>query len=217
MKINKIIGLAVSTGVLAFSVAGVASAHVVVKPSDVRTGAYQTFSMGVAAERDSPTVSVKLMVPEDLISVRPTVKSGWTIQTDKQGEGEDAVITAITWTGGDIGASYRDEFTFSAKTPDHPMDLSWKAYQTYQDGTVVSWDQPDSGDTEVEGATSGPFSVTRVTADSDQDKALKDVGSKASNAQSTANKAFYAGVGGIIMAAIAIAMLIAHKPKVKVD
>jgi len=72
--------------------------------------------------------------------------------------------TAITWSGGEIGAGYRDEFTFSAKTPDQPADLQWKAYQTYGDGTTVSWDQqPTSANSEdKDDATTGPFSVTKL-------------------------------------------------------
>jgi len=114
-----------------------------------QTGAYQTFSVDVPAEKNSPTVSVKLDTPESLTDVTPTVKPGWTIKVDKHGEGEDAMVTAITWSGGEIGAGYRDEFTFSAKTPDQPADLQWKAYQTYGDGTTVSWDQqPTSANSE---------------------------------------------------------------------
>jgi uncharacterized protein YcnI len=217
MKFSKIIALtAVGAGALVFSFAGVTSAHVLVKPSDAQTATYQTFSAGVPTEGHSPTVSVKLEVPEDLTDVTPTAKPGWTIQADKQGTDEDAPVTAITWTGGEVGVGFRDDFTFSAKTPDHPMDLEWKVYQTHKDGTVVSWDQPGGGDTDVEGATTGPFSVTKVATDSDQDKALRDTDGKVHSAQNEANKAFYASMIGIILAGIALVkiILITRKPKI---
>lgn len=202
--------MAVSISALALSLMGTASAHVVVRPGDVKTGVYQTFTVSVPVEKDNPTIKVKLDIPEGLASVTPTVKPGWIIQTDKRGQGEDAVITAITWTGGEIGVGYRDEFTFSAKTPDQMTDLQWKAYQTYQDGTIMSWDQqPDIE--EKEGSASGPFSVTKVAAASAQDMALKSADSKASDAQQAASNALYAGIAGIVLALIAIGIAVGRK------
>lgn len=211
MKIGKKISfMAVSISALAISLIGTASAHVVVRPGDAKTGAYQVFTVSVPVERDSPTIKMKLDIPEGLASVTPTVKPGWTIQTDKRGQGEDAVVTAITWTGGEIGVGYRDEFTFSAKTPDQPTDLQWKAYQTYQNGTIVSWDQ-QPGLEEKEGSASGPFSVTKVAADSAQDAALKNADSKAGDAQQAASNALYAGIAGVVLALIAVGIAIGRK------
>lgn len=217
MKISKIIVSVLAGASVVFSVSGVASAHVVVRPGDVKTGAYQTFTVNVPVEKDNPTISVKLDIPENLTSVTPTVKPGWTIQTEKHGQGKDAKIGAITWTGGKIDVGYRDEFTFSAKTPDKPADLQWKAYQVYQNGTVVSWNQqPDSGREEEEDSTTGPFSVTKVASDSDQDIALKDADSKAGKAQRTANTALYAGIAGIVLGLTAIAAVVTRKHLIKV-
>lgn len=217
MKISKVVAfMAVSASALAFSFVGVVSAHVVVRPADVKTGAYQTFTLSVPTEKDNATVSVKLDIPESLTSVTPTVKPGWTIQTVKHGEGDEAMITSITWTGGKIDAGYRDEFTFSAKTPAQPSDLQWKAYQTYKDGTVVSWDQPPS-DEETESTTTGPFSVTKVAADSAQDIALKNADSKAAKAQSAADMALYTGIGGVVLAVIAMIVIFVRKSKTPVN
>lgn len=210
---KKVTVLALVVSMLAVSWAEAVSAHVVVKPSDAKTGAYQTFTVSVPTEKNNPTVGVKLDVPEGVSSVTPTLKPGWTIEIDKQGTDDDAVVTAITWTGGEIEVGYRDEFTFSAKTPDQPTDLQWKAYQTYQDGTVVSWDQQPSAE-DKEGGTTGPFSVTKVAADSDQDKALKSADSKAAAAQSAADRALYVGIGGIILGLIALISLAVRRTKV---
>lgn len=212
MKMGKKVALMVaSAGMLVFGLSGAVSAHVVVRPGDAKTGAYQTFTVSVPVERDSPTVKVKLDIPMGVTSVTPTVKPGWTIQTEKHDEDENAMVTAITWTGGQIGVGLRDEFTFSAKTPDEPTDVQWKAYQTYKDGTVVSWDQQPSSE-EKEGTTTGPFSVTKVAADSAQDKALKDAATKANDAQQSANWGLYAGIAGIVVALIAVAVA-SHRAK----
>jgi uncharacterized protein YcnI len=210
MKINKkITGTMAIIWVAAFSYSGVAMAHVVVKPSDAKTGAYQTFTVSVPAEKDNPTVSVKLLIPEKLTAVTPTVKPGWAIETEKHGEGDETMITAINWTGGKINAGYRDDFTFSAKTPDQPTDLQWKAYQTYQDGTMVSWDQQSAGGSgDKENATTGPFSVTKVATDSDQDRALKNVNDKVSMVQSTVDRSLLMSMIAIVVALVSAGLAI---------
>lgn len=160
-------------GVLAsvlFAAAPVATfAHVVVKPGEAVTGAYQTFTTSVPNEKDIPTVGLRVVIPESIDSVTPTVKPGWEIQTKKSGER----VTEITWTGGSIPAEMRDEFTFSAHLPSEAGDIHWKAYQTYQDGTVVSWDQAPSTDAHGHGEdeNKGPYSTTVVTAEAESESA----------------------------------------------
>src|SRR4029078_6241590 len=97
--------------------AGFASAHVVVKPNEVGAAAFQTFTVGVPVEKESPTVGLRLVIPEGVKYVSPNVKPGWKIDIKKQGEGEDAVVTEITWTGGEIPSGQRDDFVFSAQAP----------------------------------------------------------------------------------------------------
>lgn len=54
-----------------------------------------------------------------------------------------------------------DEFAFTAQSPANETKLTWKAYQTYSDGSVVSWDRGGSS----EGGDSGPASYTKVVND----------------------------------------------------
>jgi len=214
MKVGKKVALiGVSVGALVFSLSGVAMAHVVVRPGDAKTGAYQTFTVSVPVEKESPTVKVKLEIPMGVALVTPTVKPGWTIQTEKHDEDGTDMISSITWTGGEIGIGMRDEFTFSAKTPDEPTDLQWKAYQTYKDGTLVSWDQQSTSSEEKDDATTGPFSVTKVAVDNDQDRALKNADSKASSAQQGADTASYVGIGAGVLALIALVVALSRKSK----
>lgn len=143
----------------------VASAHVVVNPADVLTSSFQTFTISVPNEKEVPVTSLKLIIPEGLQSVTPTAKPSWTIAADKQGTGEDAKVKSITWAEGSLPAEFRDDFTFSAKTPDDATNLQWKVYQTYQDGSVTAWDKAPAADgKEVESADSGPLSVTKVAS-----------------------------------------------------
>jgi uncharacterized protein YcnI len=144
------------------------SAHVTVKPNSVGVAAYQTFTVGVPVEKDVPTIGLRLVIPEGLTAVTPNVKPGWTITTKKTGEGEDAKITEIEWKGGSIPAGQRDEFIFSAKAPNSPADLQWKAYQTYTNNLIVSWDADPGAEKSHDSAVaekSGPYSVTKVIDD----------------------------------------------------
>jgi uncharacterized protein YcnI len=143
------------------SITSIASAHVVVQPAQVGVASFQVFSVNVPAEKAVPTVSLRLLIPSGLDEVIPTVKNGWTISTklDKNG-----AVNEIDWTGGSIPPNFRDEFTFSAQVPAQPTELKWKAYQTYQNGAVVSWDATPAGSDDATG-NKGPYSITHVVND----------------------------------------------------
>jgi len=141
-----------------------AFAHVVVTPNEALSGAYETFTTSVPNEKDIPVTGIRIVIPDSIESVTPTVKPGWEIELKKSGD----KITEIIWTGGTIPAEQRDTFTFSAHLSEKTGDINWKAYQAYQDGTVVSWDQmpleDDSHGSEDE--SKGPYSVTTVSDES---------------------------------------------------
>ncbi len=175
----------------------VAFAHVVVKPGEVTTASYQTFSVNVPNEKDIPTVGVKVLIPENVASVTPTKKMGWKITT----ETEDDVVTAIVWSGGEIADGLRDEFTFSAKTPEVAGVIKWKAYQTYSDGTVVAWDQEESdeGHEHSGDEAAGPLSITDVVVSPEV-----EAGTDTVRIQATAERAQYVAVVAIVLALIAV-------------
>jgi uncharacterized protein YcnI len=122
-------------------------------------------------EKSIATIALKLVMPDTLRYVSPNVKPGWEIEISKTGEGEDAKVTELIWTGGTIPAGFRDEFLFSARVPAEETTLAWKAYQTYTDGSVVSWDlapdaeQPKKEDGSSDFSKSGPYSMTKVIND----------------------------------------------------
>ena len=138
-----------------------ASAHVVVKPAEVGIGSSQTFTVGVPNEKEVSTTAVRVVIPDGIKHVSPTVKPGWTITIKKETSNGEEKVTEITWTNGSVPADQRDDFTFSGQVPASEGELQWKAYQTYQDGTIVSWDQDPAK--KEEGTT--PYSITKVTND----------------------------------------------------
>jgi len=164
---------------LACLAAAPAGAHVVVSPGRAGIGGFQTFTVGVPAEKDTPTVALRLLIPDGVEAVLPNVKSGWKVDVEKAPTGTEsseadrtaARTTEINWTGGVIPPGRRDEFRFSAKMPAIETVLQWRAYQSYADGSVVAWDkdpkaeQPKSGNARPDFSRSGPWSQTRVVND----------------------------------------------------
>lgn len=187
-------------GIVALAFGASVSAHVVVKPAEVGAAGFQIFTIGVPNEKDIPTTSIKLVIPDGIKYVLPTQKEGWQIDIEKEGVGPDAPVRSITWSGNEVKAGFRDEFTFSGQVPDKAAELQWRAYQTYSDGTLVSWDKAVGSDgRESEDENSGPFSVTKVVADTATDGSIRKADEVAADAKNSANTALYAGIAGIVV------------------
>ncbi len=153
-----------------FHLANPVLAHVIVFPSKVGIAKLQTFDMTVPTEKDKPTVAVKLLIPQKVTDVVPNAKQGWNINLVKNGDN----VTEIDWTNGSLAPGQRDDFYFEAQVPPIPATLYWKAYQTYSDGTVVSWDiNPESlknlsdsqQDQLADSENKGEYSTTNVVND----------------------------------------------------
>src|SRR6478672_11213882 len=172
-----------------------AYAHVTVKPAEVVTAGFQTFTIGVPNEREIPTTKIRLEIPEGLNYVSPTQKQGWTISVERAGSGEDATVKSITWDGNSVEQGFRDEFTFSAQVPSKATERQWKAYQTYSDGTVVAWDKAEEKD---DAENSGPFSVTKVVAQTEAEASVKNSQAAADNAKNSADTALYVAIFSLI-------------------
>lgn len=213
MKTTGIIRIAYGALVsaLTFGITGLASAHVTVKPAEVLTAGFQTFTVSVPNEKEVANTSVMVKIPAGLKHVTPSMKQGWNVSTEKTGDGEDAVVNAITWSGGSITAGLRDDFTFSAQVPADAGELQWKAYQTYADGVTVSWDksseeQPKKADGSPDFSTSGPFSITKVVAETAATTATNTSQQAATEAKKSAARAQNLAIAAIAMSVIAFAV-----------
>ena len=74
-------------------------------------------------------------VPEGFTVTGVQPVPGWQYEFER----DRGTITAITWSGGKINPEEFQEFAFQAKTPENAGEFPWKAYQTYEDGSVVKW------------------------------------------------------------------------------
>lgn len=180
------------------SLPSVVFAHVAVKPNQVGVGAFQTFTIGVPNEKGIATTKVRLVIPEGLEHVSPNIKSGWKIdivhdETDEMAMAQDPAahsehkVKEIIWTG-NIPSGFREDLVFSAKAPAEATTLNWKAYQTYADGSVVSWEltpdmeQPKDAKGNPDYSKFGPASSTKVVNDLVQENAdNKDDAKQSSN------------------------------------
>ena len=183
---------------------GSAAAHVTVTPGEVITASRTTFAVSVPNESNNPVIEVRVLIPGGLTSVRPFAKTGWNLEVETTGEGENVNATEITWTsaGGTVPQNLKDDFYFGAKVPGEPTDLIWKSYETYSDGRTVGWDQEPTG---AEGVK--PWSVTRIVSETEQTATINKIEQATADASKSADRALYVaiigaalGLGGLIMA-----------------
>jgi len=111
--------------VLSLAFATTASAHITLERKEVPVGSFYKAVFSVPHGCDgSATVKVSVQIPEGIISVKPMVKPGWTLEV-KRGDYakpysylHGAKLTQgpkeITWSGGNIPDAYYDEFAMQA-------------------------------------------------------------------------------------------------------
>lgn len=119
--------------------AGVASAHVTVQPKETTQGSYEVFTVRVPSENETvPTTKIEVKFSADVNISRFEPKPGWTYEIQKDASGK---ITSVTWTAEGAGLSPTEfgQFNMQGKVEDKAKEIVWKAYQTYQDGSVVEW------------------------------------------------------------------------------
>jgi uncharacterized protein YcnI len=122
---------------------GIASAHVTINPKSVPPATFATFTVRVPTERDEPTTKVRVEFPSGLIVSRFEPLAGWKREVEKDSAGR---IVAATWSGGTIAPDEYEDFAFLARTPNAPVTLVFKAFQTYQSGTTVNWVDAENGE-----------------------------------------------------------------------
>lgn len=153
MRTRTLLSTAAAATVLALPSA--AQAHVTVNPAAVPAGSYQVLSVRVPNEDDrAATTKVRLQFPAGFASVSYEAQAGWKAKVVKRklarplqtANGPVAQeVAAITWTGsrrglGRIAPGQFRDFRISVKVPGKAGDtLTFKALQTYSDGTVVRW------------------------------------------------------------------------------
>ena len=153
---------AVTVGLMAAGT-GVASAHITVSgPEATSGGSDVVISFRVPDESEAArTVGLKVRLPTDtpIASVLVQPKAGWSVSVSqsklatpiKTDDGEiTEAVSEIDWKvsagGQGIAPGQFDQFTVIAGQLPEAKSLTFKAVQTYSDGTSVSWiEEPAPG------------------------------------------------------------------------
>jgi uncharacterized protein YcnI len=130
---------------LLLGTASVVWAHVRVLPEEVPADGFEVFTVRVPTEKEVPTTEVRVEVPEGFTVSRVEPVYGW----DYELEEEAGAVSAITWSGGEIGETEFRQFDIQGRTPAEPGEYAWNAYQTYADGEVVEWIGPAGSEEEA--------------------------------------------------------------------
>jgi uncharacterized protein YcnI len=134
-----------------FALAGPATAHVTVQPSEALAESFSAFVVRVPNERDNAsTTKVQVQLPP-LAFVSFQDVPGWERQV-KNGKFDEPIeafgeeltegVVSVTWTGGEVQPGEFTEFPFSAAMPAGENELEFPAIQTYDNGEVVRWTGP---------------------------------------------------------------------------
>jgi uncharacterized protein YcnI len=129
-------------------------AMVDLKPMIVAPDTIQDFQLSVPSRLDSPTIKIRLIVPEGVDQILPNANPLWKIDLVKDND----KITEIQWAGGYTPKDTREVLGFSAHTPNKEVELKWKLYQSFQDGTEKSFDQ----ELNKSDAINTPFIITQI-------------------------------------------------------
>ena len=115
-----------------------ADAHVTITPKNAPANSSTEYVLRVPTEKDVPTVSVRVVFPENFEVLRFRSAPGWTMEVERNASGK---ITGVTWTGRKISREEYEQFSFLARSRT-PGTYKLDAYQTYDGGEVVGWVNP---------------------------------------------------------------------------
>ena len=150
------VALALATIWLAgLAAAGSASAHVSVSSPGAVQGGYASISFKVPTESataSTTALTVQLPADQPLASVSVLPVPGWSYQVTKaklakpisSGDGDiTEAVSVIEWKAAGAGTAIKpgefNQFTISAGPLPKAASMTFKAIQTYSDGSTVSW------------------------------------------------------------------------------
>ncbi len=184
-------------------------AHVVVSPEEVAAGDYETLTVSVPTEKEVPTTEIRVEVPEAFLLSGVQPVPGWEYAFDEDG----GVITAVIWSGGEIGPREFQQFLVQAQAPEEPGEYPWRAIQTYGDGSVVEWTGPPDAEepaSVVEVVPSGTEGQGFETAEAGSDRQGTVAGAGTDTLATTGGPSplLYAGLG---VSALALGAFLARR------
>jgi LPXTG-motif cell wall-anchored protein len=209
MKRLLLVGAAALSTCTMLAVSAPAWAHVVVSPEEVAAGDYETLTVSVPTEKEVPTTKIRVEVPEGFLLSGVQPVPGWEYAFEE----DEGVVTAVTWSGGEIGPQEFQQFLIQAQAPEEPGEYPWRAFQTYRNGSVVKWtgppdaEEPASVVEVVSGGTEGHGSEAGE-AGSDRQETAAGAGTDTLAATGGTNPLLYAALG---VSALALGALLLRR------
>ena len=223
-----VVALALAT----FSLVGAATAeaHVRAIPESTAGGSFTKITFRVPSESDTAkTTSVAINLPTDtpLAFVSAQHLDGWKVKIDKTKlakpvEMEGTTITEaaskVTWTadkGSELAPGEFQEFALSGgPLPTGAKSLEFPAVQTYSDGTVANWNEPQpEGADEPEHPVPSFELTAALPAGADADAAPADdhggataAGDTAAEASDSDGTARALGIAGLVAGLLGLAL-----------
>jgi uncharacterized protein YcnI len=100
----------------------------------------------VPTEKENATTTMVELTPPPGFSIDSFIAApGWKRDVQQTGSGEDAVITKVTWDGGNVPTGQATGFQFLGRA-DSSKTYTFGVRQTYSDGSVVDWNGDESSD-----------------------------------------------------------------------
>lgn len=212
--------------------AGAASAHVTVAAPGVTAGASDaTIIVRVPTESDTAsTTGLKLQLPTDhpIAGVLVAPIDGWTATIKntklatplKTDDGDiTEVVSEIDWqasAGGGIKPGFFGQFTIIAgKLPDDVNSLTFKAIQSYSDGSSVSWIEQAAPGSSAEPEHPAPVLQLAAASSSEapsSSTAGATVGHSSSSSSGKATTGIVLGIIGIVLGGSALALVLLRRP-----
>jgi len=117
-----------------------ASAHARISPPVSVAGKLQLYSLAVPTEKSGLTTTTIVMTVPAGFGIDSFVPppAGWHMRVAQTGSGDGAVVTKVTWTGGDTPTGEDSLFQFLAQ-PASAKSYTFQVEQTYSDGSIVDW------------------------------------------------------------------------------
>ena len=109
--------------------AAAASAHITLERTSAPAGGYYKAVLQVPHGcKGSPTVAIRVRIPDGVTSAKPQPKPGWTLAIKRSklpqpvdaGHGRtiDEAVSEVAWSGGSLADAEFDEFKIMLKLPD---------------------------------------------------------------------------------------------------
>ena len=136
-------------------IAGPAFAHVTLENRQAPADSYYKAVINVQHGcKESPTVRIRVRIPEGVTSVKPQPKPGWKLASTRvklarpidagHGRTITETVSEVSWSGGELVDEHFDEFRLTMKLPDRPgATLYFPVVQDCREGVHRWIEVPD--------------------------------------------------------------------------